>query len=84
MLERCETTGLIWNKFGTRMHIHLHGNGHSWLKKLTPRGIGGGGVGGHKFNCGKTVTMYNHVNMLQLSRAKPGNPANTVCKHFYF
>ena len=33
------------NKFGTRVQIRLHVNGHSWLKQLAPRdpeGIVGG------------------------------------------
>ena len=50
MWERCETAVLIETKFGTRMQIRLHVNGHSWLKNEpleTLRGIvekGGLGV----------------------------------------
>ena len=43
ILEICQTAGPIVNKFGTRMQIRLHMNGHSWLKKKIaprdPRGI---------------------------------------------
>ena len=48
------------NKFGTRMQIRLHVNGHSWLNKLAPRDpeehCGGGGVRGHILNCGEIAT----------------------------
>ena len=36
ILEICQTAGPIVNKFGTRMQISLHVNGHSWLKKSSP------------------------------------------------
>ena len=36
-------------------------------------GGGGGGIGGQKFNCGKTATNTCII-MPQLSRAKPDNP----------
>ena len=31
------SAGPIVNKFGPRMQIRLHVNGHSWLKQLAPR-----------------------------------------------
>ena len=44
----------------------------------TPMGIvGGGGVRGHIFNCGKTATNTCIISItLRLSLAKPGNPAS--------
>ena len=64
------------------MQIRLHVNGHNWLNKFAPRDPeghcgGGGGVRGHIFNCGKTVTNTCII-MLQLSLAKPGNSASTM------
>ena len=65
------------NKFGTRMQILLHVNGHSWLNKLAlrdPEGhCGGGGGMGHVLNCGQIATTC--IIMLRLSQAKPGNSA---------
>ena len=50
--------------------------------------MGGGVFRGHNFNCGQTATNTCII-MLQLSWAKPGNPASTKsrnscdsCTHF--
>ena len=62
ILERCQIAGPIVNKFGTRMQIRLHVNGHTLAKKISPsrpRGalwMGGGGVRGHILKCWKTAT----------------------------
>ena len=51
ILEISQPAGPIVNKFGTRMQIRLHVNGHSWLNKLAPRDpeghchVEGGGLG---------------------------------------
>ena len=77
--EICQTAGPIENKFGTRMQIRMHVNGHSWLNKLAPRGPEGqcGGLGGHVLHCGKIATNTCII-ILRLSLAKPGNPASNI------
>ena len=80
ILEICQTAGPIVNKFGTRVLIRLHVNGHSWLKKISPSRLRGalwtgGRVKGHILNCGKTATNTCII-MLRLSLAKPGNSAS--------
>ena len=63
MWERCQTAGLIGNKFGTRMQMRLHVNGYSWLKKLVPRDPEG--------HCGEGYIIIIIIILKSLFQAMP-------------